>query len=501
MSFIDRFRGALRGAFATKASAVARHIAIGAAGTAVWTPRRSDLLAREAYVKNGIAYRCVDEIAKGASQAAILVYQVAADGSRREAPDHPVAKLLRRPNPTQSRTRLIHEVASHLAINGNAYIEGVGPQTGGRRGQFLELWAKRPDRMKVVPGPQGVAAYVHEVHGNSFTWEVDPLTYRAGIKHLRLFHPLDDWYGLSPIEVAAMDVDTHNQTREWNQALLQNAARPEGALTTEKRLTDVQFARLKEEIRQKYSGPQNAGRPLLLEDGLQWQQFSFSPKDMDFLESKHTTARDVCTVFGVPPMLLGIPGDNTYSNQREARVAFFDTTVVFYLQLIVEELGAWLLGDDDPHELGYDLDTVPAMAYRREQLFERATKATFLTINEQREMAGFGKLAGEDGDVLLVSTTLRPLEQALEPPPAPAAPGAAADPKKPAKKPKPDEEDPDREDGDKAARVAALRAAPATLKAARAELGCTQAQFALWLVTEEGLGDEDAAALAALTGD
>src|SRR3954466_14302787 len=84
-----------------------------------------------------------------------------------------------------------------------------------------------------------------------------------------------------------------------------------GALSTEKRLTDVQFARLKEEIRQKYSGPQNAGRPLLLEDGLQWQQFSFSPKDMDFLESKHTTARDVCTVFGVPPMLLGIPGDNT----------------------------------------------------------------------------------------------------------------------------------------------------------------------------------------------
>ena len=152
--------------------------------------------------------------------------------------------------------------------------------------------------MKVVPGPQGVAAYVHEVHGNSFTWEVDPLTYRSGIKHLRLFHPLDDWYGLSPIEVAAMDVDTHNQTRAWNQALLQNAARPEGALWTEKRLTDVQFARLKEEIRQKYSGPQNAGRPLLLEDGLQWQQFSFSPKDMDFLESKHTTARDVCTVFG-----------------------------------------------------------------------------------------------------------------------------------------------------------------------------------------------------------
>src|ERR687886_1268831 len=100
------------------------------------------------------------------------------------------------------------------------------------------------------------------------------------------------------------------------------------------------------------------------------------------------------------------------------------------------------------------------MAYRREQLFERATKATFLTINEQREMAGFGKLAGEDGDVLLVSTTLRPLEQALEPPPAPAAPGAAADPKKPAKKPKPtaedgDEEDPDQED-EKAARVAAL---------------------------------------------
>ena len=72
----------------------------------------------------------------------------------------------------------------------------------------------------------------------------------------------------------------------------------------------------------------NAGRPLLLEGGLSWQPLSLSPKDMDFLEAKNAAARDIALAFGVPPMLLGIPGDNTYSNLAEANRAFWRTSVV-----------------------------------------------------------------------------------------------------------------------------------------------------------------------------
>lgn len=480
------------------------------AAEAQWTPRRYDRLADEGFAKNVIVHRCIDEIAKGVSQAPLLLYQRDADGFRREVHDHPVAALLRQPNPQQSRSRFVYELAAALAIGGNAYVEGVGPVTGPRAGKFTELWGKRPDRMTVLPRGAGVAGYRYDAYGETREWWLDPVTLRCPVKHIKLFHPLSDHYGLSPIEVAAMDIDTHNRTREWNKSLLDNAARPEGALTTEKALTDGQFARLRGEVAQRYSGARNAGRPMVLENGLQWQQFSFSPRDMDFLNSRHTTARDLCAAFGVPPMLLGIPGDNTFSNQREARMAFFDVTVVFYLALICQEIGAWLLPDGEAAglELGYDLDAVPAMALRREQLFERAGKATFLTINEARDMAGFGKLP--DGDVLLVPNTVRPLEQTLAEP-EPAVPDAAAKepaPGKPAAKPpktpaKPAAADPPkRAANDKAGRAGLPRgpALVATLKAARAELGMSPVQFTLWLVGE-GVGDDEAAEMAALTGE
>src|SRR5262249_6059682 len=142
------------------------------------------------------------------------------------------------------------------------------------------------------------------------------------ILHLTCFHPLDDHYGLSSLEAAAVAVDTHNAAASWNKALLDNAARPSGALVYAGPdgavLSDNQFQRLKRELEDTYQGAVNAGRPLLLEGGLDWKAMSLSPKDMDFMEAKHAAAREIALAFGVPPMLLGIPGDNTYSNYQEA---------------------------------------------------------------------------------------------------------------------------------------------------------------------------------------
>jgi HK97 family phage portal protein len=123
---------------------------------------------------------------------------------------------------------------------------------------------------------------------------------------MRLFHPLDDHYGFSPIEAAATAIDLHNQASKWNKALLDNAARPSGALVysaREGRLSPEQFERLKAELQEGFQGAKNAGRPLLLEGGLDWKPLSLSPKDMDFIEAKHAAAREIALALGVPPML------------------------------------------------------------------------------------------------------------------------------------------------------------------------------------------------------
>jgi HK97 family phage portal protein len=95
------------------------------------------------------------------------------------------------------------------------------------------------------------------------------------ILHLTLFHPADDHYGLSPMEAAATALDIHNAAGAWNKALLDNAARPSGALVVGgTALTDAQFERLKGELETNYQGAGNTGRPLLLEGGLDWKQMS-----------------------------------------------------------------------------------------------------------------------------------------------------------------------------------------------------------------------------------
>ncbi|MGJ0425839.1 phage portal protein, partial [Methylocystis sp.] len=85
----------------------------------------------------------------------------------------------------------------------------------------------------------------------------------------------------------------------------------------------------------------NAGRPLLLEGGLDWKALSLSPKDMDFAESKAGAAREIALAFGVPPLLLGLPGDNTFSNYAEANRALWRQTVLPLVARVQKSFQAW----------------------------------------------------------------------------------------------------------------------------------------------------------------
>jgi HK97 family phage portal protein len=203
------------------------------------------------------------------------------------------------------------------------------------------------------------------------------------------------------LEAAAVPVDVHNAASAWNKALLDNSARPSGALVYGRPdgsvLSDNQFERLKRELEDNYQGARNAGRPLLLEGGLDWKAMSLSPKDMDFLEAKHSAAREIALAFGVPPMLLAIPGDNTYSNYQEANRVFWRQTVLPLADRIACALSHWLAPAFGPGlRLAVDTDAVEALASDRAALWERVNASGFLTVNEKRAMVGFGPVEGGD---------------------------------------------------------------------------------------------------------
>jgi hypothetical protein len=148
---------------------------------------------------------------------------------------------------------------------------------------------------------------------------------------------------------------------------------------------------------------------LLLEGGMKWQQMGMSPQQMSVIETKFSAARDISLALGVPPILLNIPGDSTYANFREARLSFYEDTVIPMAQEITEQLNKWLIevyGEDFHYEL--DLEKVPAIAEKRHELWSMADKSQDLTINERREMKGYGPIPG--GDILLQPSNLIPVE-------------------------------------------------------------------------------------------
>lgn len=365
-----------------KASAAGPVIAYHGGGRVAWSPRDVVSLTKTGFAGNPVGFRCVKMIAEAAA-ALPLVLQ---DAQRRYEV-HPWIALLARPNPAQGRAELLEALFAQVLLTGNGYVEAVGES------QPVELHVLRSDRVQVVPGPDGwPAAYEYAVGAKKHRFVVGEGA--SPICHIKAFHPQDDHYGLSPLQAAASAIDVHNAASKWSKALLDNAARPSGAIVYkgadgQGALSRDQYERLLDEMEANHQGARNAGRPMLLEGGLDWKPMGFSPSDMEFQKTKEAAARDIALAFGVPPMLLGIPGDATYANYAEAHRAFYRLTVLPLAAKVVAGLSQWLAGfSEEAVRFAPDLDQVPALAAERESQWARVAGAEFLTDTEKRRLLG-----------------------------------------------------------------------------------------------------------------
>lgn len=418
----------MKGAPARKDSAVAPMIAMRNLGRPVWSSRNYRAFSKEGYAQNVIAYRSIRLIAEAVAAIPLLAY----DERGEELSEHPLLKVLERPNPWQSGAELMDALVSYFRISGNGFVEAVSLD-----GQIRELYALRPDRMKAIAGRRGYPqAWEYSVDGStkySFDMEADG---QLPILHIREFNPLDDWGGMSPVEAAAFAIDVHNAAGGYNKALLDNSAAPSGALTFEGgedsdgTLSDEQFARLKEQFSERHTGTENAGRPLILEGGLKWQAMGMSPKDLEFTSGKREAAREIALAFGVPPMLLGIPGDNTYSNYQEARAALHEDTVIPLMDKICNAVSNWVQPSYPGLKLGYDEDAIPALAVRRAAVWDKVKGADFITTDEKREAVGYEpyKPGNTPGSSILIGAAMAPLDDVTFQPggAAPGDPNAGA---------------------------------------------------------------------------
>jgi HK97 family phage portal protein len=333
---------------------------------------------RAAYLGNAIAQRSVRLVADGLGEAPLTI----------SSPE--LERLVRARSGGQA---LLATLAAQLLLHGNAYVQVLCDADG----QVAELFALRPERVTVEPDAGGwPVAYSYRVGERATRLMADDGNGRPMVLHIRGFSPIDDHYGLGCLGAAAGAVAVHNAAARWNAVLLDNAARPSGVLVYDpgdgSTLSGEQFARLRAEMEAGFSSASNAGRPMLLEGGLRWQALSLSPADMDFAGMKAAAAREIATAFGVPPMLLGLPGDATYANYREANRALWRLAILPLAGTIFASLAQGLQGWFPEARIAVDLDRVTALAEDREALWRQVAAADFLSAAEKRAMLGIGEM-------------------------------------------------------------------------------------------------------------
>lgn len=375
-------------------------------GQAVTTKANFAGFTQEGYQRNVMVFSCIQKIAQACASIEWEAYNKRKGGKPTELDTSPLLDLLHKPNPLQSRQEFIEGLVAYLLLTGNSYIEANRPN---EKAIPAELWTPCPNNMSVIPNALGyVGTYVYKSGSQIRKFPVDAVTMKGNINHIKTFHPTDLWFGMSPLEAAIVSLDQNNQVGKWNLALLQNSSVPSGVLQVERTPTNPsgglaveQRDQLRKEVAERYSGANNAGRPMLLEGGISWQQVSLSPKEMEWLNTKKVTAEDICLIYGVPPEIMGL-GKTTYANYNEAQKAFYKGTVLPIMDKIENSLNNWLSpmhnqnANQSKDILCYDRDDIEALNYDRGERMKNIDGLTYITQNEKREAMGYEPKEGWD---------------------------------------------------------------------------------------------------------
>ena len=350
-------------------------------------------LAETGYKKNVVVYRCVQLISRAlASVEWVLRKTDTQQGIDEVIYNHEILDLINKPNAVQYKTTFIEEAVSHLLLSGNCYIM-LDSSNGSKH-----LYLLRPDRVSIIPGNGALPlAYQYQFGGKKRIFEVNQETGKCDILHIKLFNPLDDWYGMSPVETAMGAISQHNAIAQQNVAFLQNGGRPSGALMYKSTIDPQKRNELKDNLRNLYEGGRNAGKILLLEGNFEWKEMGLSPKDLDFISGKELAAKEIALAFGVPNILVGSMSSATFADYKEARYNFWEETLIPLLNVFAGELSNWLqMVFKSDLKLWYDLDSIPALSKKREIEWRKINNAEFLTQDEKREAFGYAPLGNEN---------------------------------------------------------------------------------------------------------
>lgn len=327
-----------------------------------------EAFAREGYGGNEIVFACVEEIRTSASEPRMMIRK-----GKEWAHDDRILTLMDRPNAFMDRYLFWSTILMHYHIAGNAYALKVRS----RAGRVVELWLLRPDRVKIVPDAQKfIARYDYQIGGG----EAIPLPANDVI-HWKRGHPLNDFYGMSPLQVIASRIDTDNYMREFIKAYFLNAGVPGGILSVKQSLSEDAKTAIRERFRGTFAGPRGWHELLVLDNAeatftattAQMGQRGLVVPELDEINEARIAA-----VFGVPLSIIGARlgmSSSSYGNRKSDREGFWDETLSPLYKELAGPLNLALVPEFvGVDEIAFDLSDVRALQEDVDKVHTRVLK-------------------------------------------------------------------------------------------------------------------------------
>ena len=338
------------------------------------------------------AWACVNLLAGTIASLPLMVYRTR-NGARTVASDHPLYRILHdSPNADQTALDFWEFVCASLELHGNAYAEVVRA----RNGRIIALGVPITPELVTVRR-QGTGALEYE-------WVDQGRRIIAGqerVLHIRGFggNPLG---GLSTLSAGRQSFGLAQAIERASGDTFRNGVRPSGLLKTADTLTIDQRKQAEELLQEKFAGAINAGRPMLLDRGMDWVQLSISPEDAQMLQSRAFSVEEVCRFFGVPPFMVGHTEKTTSwgTGLEQQTLGFQKFTLRRRLKRIEQALEKQLLSVADRLAgitIEFNLEgLLRADSAARASFYQLMLTNGVMTINEVRSLENLPPVEGGD---------------------------------------------------------------------------------------------------------
>ena len=395
--------------FLKKSITSAQVLPVYKAGRAVQSDWDFENAIKHGYQRSATVYSCINLIAKSAASVQWKTYKRNRDGTWQEVLDHPLTLLIENPNPFMSQKDFIERMTHSLYLGGN----GIFSKVRGTANAVVELWYLSQSNIKPVPDQRRfISHYEYNADGIKRNIEV------KDIIHNQFINPNDLFWGIAPIKAAAEIIDTDNEAIKWNRYSMQQRAISDGAFILDQHLNHDQWKEARQQITDQHTGAENGRAFWVLGAGAKWQPMSMSPAEMDFIESRKLNREEICSIFGVPPVMIGLYENATLANIETGRKIFWLDTILPYLTDVRNCLNSTLAAEYGTDiKLDFDTSTIDAI---QENIADKINNAKslfsmgvpFNEINKKLDL-GFDEIAG--GNTSFLPSNLVPADLIAQP--------------------------------------------------------------------------------------